>query len=66
MSSHCSELTEEVCRQMAKTYKFEVDDHVFLKVMPERSVVRFNKRGKLLPRYIGPLEILKRVGTSVY
>ena len=35
--------------------EFEVDDHVFLKVMPKREVVRFCKRGKLTPRYIGPI-----------
>ena len=43
--------------------EFEVGDHVFLKVMPKRGVVRFGKRGKLSPRFIGPFEILKRVGT---
>ena len=42
-------------------------DHGFLKVMPERGVVRFSKRGKLLePRYIGPFEILEMVGTVAY
>ena len=41
-------------------------DHVFLKVMPKRGVVIFDKRGKLEPRYIGPFEILKRVGTIAY
>ena len=41
-------------------------DHVFLKVMPKRGVVRFGKRGKLLPRYIGPFEILERVAIFVY
>ena len=34
--------------------------------MPKRGVVRFGKRGKLLPRFIGPFEILERVGTVVY
>ena len=34
--------------------EFEVGDHVFLKVMPKRGVVRFGKRGKLSPRFIGP------------
>ena len=46
--------------------EFEVGDHVFLKVMPKRGVVRFGKRGKLSPRFIGPFEILERIGTVVY
>ena len=41
-------------------------DHVFLKVMPKRGVVRFAKRGKLAPRYIWPFEVVKRVGTVAY
>ena len=46
--------------------EFEVGDHVFLKVMPNRGVVRFSKRGKLWPRFIGSFEILERVGTVAY
>ena len=46
--------------------EFEVGDHVFLKVMPKRGVVMFGKRGKLLPRFVGPFEILERVGTVAY
>ena len=34
--------------------------------MPKRGVIRFGKRGKLSPRYIGPLEVLKRVGAVAY
>ena len=34
--------------------------------MPKRGVVRFGKRGKLSPRFIGPFEILGRVGTVAY
>ena len=41
-------------------------DHVFLKVMPKRGVVRFGKQRKLVTRYIVPLEILERVGTVAY
>ena len=46
--------------------EFEVGDHVFLKVMPKRGVVRFDKRGKLLPRFIRPFEILERIGIVAY
>ena len=41
-------------------------DNVFLKVMPKRGVVRFGKRGKLSPRYIGPFEVLEMVGMVAY
>ena len=46
--------------------EFEVGDHVSLKVNPKRGVVRFGKRGKLSSRFIGPLEILERMGTVAY
>ena len=45
---------------------FEVGDHVSLKVNPKRGVVRFDKRGKLPPRFIGPFEILERMGSVAY
>ena len=34
--------------------------------MPKRGVIRFGKRGKLSPRYIGPFEILEKVDTIAY
>ena len=46
--------------------EFEVGDHVFLKVMPKKGVVRFDKHGKLSLRFIGPFELLERVGTIAY
>ena len=46
--------------------EFEVGDQVFLKVMPKRGVVRFVKRGKLLPRFVGPFEILEMLGVVAY
>ena len=46
--------------------EFDVGDHVFLKVMPKRGVVRFDKREKLSSRFIRPFEILERVGTVAY
>ena len=41
-------------------------DHVFLKVMPKRGVVRFGKHVKLSLRYIRPFEIPERVGIVAY
>ena len=41
-------------------------DHVFLKVMPMRGVIRFEKQGKLSSRYIRPFEVLERVGMVAY
>ena len=46
--------------------EFEVGDHVSLKVIPKRGVVRFGKRGKLSSRFIGPFEILEGIGTVAY
>ena len=45
---------------------FEVGDHVFLKVSPRRGLMRFGRSGKLAPRFIGPFEILDRVGEVAY
>ena len=41
-------------------------DRVFLKVSPWKGVLRFGRREKLRPRYIGPYEIIARVGPVAY
>ena len=46
--------------------EFNVGDKVFLKIAPMRGVMRFGKKGKLSPRYIGPFEILERIGDLAY
>ncbi|KAL0537055.1 hypothetical protein IC582_026023 [Cucumis melo] len=49
-----------------KDLEFEIGDKVFLKVAPMRGVVRFERRGKLSPRFVGPFEILERIGPVAY
>nr|GFB38633.1 putative reverse transcriptase domain, ribonuclease H-like domain, aspartic peptidase domain protein [Tanacetum cinerariifolium] len=49
-----------------KPMEFQVGDKVMLKVSPRKGVVRFGKRGKLNPRYVGPFNILERVGDVAY
>ncbi|GJV16143.1 putative reverse transcriptase domain-containing protein [Tanacetum coccineum] len=49
-----------------KPLEFQVGDKVMLKVSPWKGVIRFGKRGKLNPRYIGPFKIIDKVGTIAY
>ncbi|GJR23236.1 reverse transcriptase domain-containing protein [Tanacetum coccineum] len=49
-----------------KPLEFEVGDRVILKVSPWKGVIHFWKKGKLAPRYVGPFEILERVGPVAY
>ncbi|XP_056158384.1 uncharacterized protein LOC130134750 [Syzygium oleosum] len=46
--------------------EFSVGDHVFLKVSPTKGVMRFDMRGKLSPRYVGPFLILEKIGEVAY
>ena len=49
-----------------KDVTFSSGDLVFLKVSPMKRVMRYGKKGKLVPRYIGPFEIRSRVGEVAY
>ena len=52
--------------QHRREMMYEVGDNVFLRVSPWKGVIRFGKKGKLSPRYIGPYEILERIGPVAY
>ncbi|GKE43665.1 hypothetical protein Tco_1470949, partial [Tanacetum coccineum] len=49
-----------------KPLEFPVGYKVMLKVSPWKGVIRFGKRGKLNPRYIGPFKIIAKVGIVAY
>ena len=46
--------------------QFEIGDRVFSKIYPWKGVLRFGKRDKLSPRFIGPYEIVSKVGPLAY
>ena len=45
-----------------KDIRYEIGEKVFLKVSPWKKVMRFGKKGKLSPRFIGPYEVIEKVG----
>ncbi|GKG41492.1 hypothetical protein Tco_0473243, partial [Tanacetum coccineum] len=49
-----------------KPLEFQIVDRVMLKVSPHKGIIHFGKRGKIDPRYIGPLKILERIGPVAY
>ena len=46
--------------------EYQISDKVFLRVSPWKGIMRFGNKGKLSPRYIGPYEIVERVGPLAY
>nr|GEU44989.1 putative reverse transcriptase domain-containing protein [Tanacetum cinerariifolium] len=49
-----------------KPIEFSVGDYVLLKVSPWKGVVHFRKKRKLAPRFVGPFEIIEKVGPVAY
>ena len=49
-----------------KDLEFEVGDKVFLQVSPMKGVYWFGSRGKLRPRFVGPFDIVERIGLVAY
>ena len=46
--------------------QFQVGDQVFMRISPWKGVLRFEKKGKLSPHYMGPYEIVERIGEVAY
>ena len=57
---------KEYANRKVRDLDFMEGEQVLLKVSPMKGVMRFGKRGKLSLRYIGPFEVLKRVGEVAY
>ena len=49
-----------------KDIQYEISEKVFLKVSPWKKVMRFGRKGKLSPRFIGPYEVIEKVGSVAY
>jgi hypothetical protein len=68
----CKRLFEAQSRQKSyvdnrrRELKFEEGDFVYLKVSPMHGVKRFQMKGKLAPRFVGPYPVISRVGPVAY
>lgn len=52
--------------QRRRPLEFQVGDKVFLKISPFRGTMRFRMHGKLSPRYVGPYDIVEKIGDLAY
>ena len=58
---------QKSCANNKRGYiEFEVVDMVYLKISPIKGVMRFKKKGKLIPQYVSPYEVLQRVDKVKY
>ena len=57
---------KEYADRKVRDLEFMEGEQVLLRISPMKGVMRFGKRGKLSPRYLGPFEVLKRVGEVAY
>ncbi|KAK1411582.1 hypothetical protein QVD17_38134 [Tagetes erecta] len=57
---------ESYTNMRRKPLEFQIGGMVLLKVSPWKGVVRFGKKGKLAPRYVGPFEVVERIGPVAY
>ncbi|XP_057529831.1 uncharacterized protein LOC130808371 [Amaranthus tricolor] len=59
-----NQILEDILRAVAM--EWQVGDKILLPVSPMKGVVRFGARGKLSPRFIGPYDIMEKVGKLAY
>jgi hypothetical protein len=57
---------ESYANKRRRPLQFEVEDHIYLKVLPMKGMKRFGVKGKLSPRYIGPFPILEKCEKVTY
>ncbi|XP_069154571.1 uncharacterized protein [Solanum lycopersicum] len=63
---HTSRRQKSYANNRKRPLEFYVGDKVYLKIFSMKGVMRFGRKGKLSPRYVGPYEILQRVGEVAY